>query len=357
MYDFKAPETKYKGGWLRAILNTAAFLGTAVANALNSLADKGIEMDDAKKSEDGGLIFKGKTGGGKQFKVKCVPTSGRSGLMDLYIKTEDGKKADYPHIREDQIDDKITDFIDKIWGEALEEGYKEAKDSDRTQDEEADFDIDSNRHIRVTLQRITSGSESTINTLALETNYAPYDAYEDLLEVCNDDEFCNQLTDQPTSFDIVSDDSEYSINKCNCDPNTDNTYNDLLVCMYSVVLHFQDLHWNSFGQRFMRIHTMLDDYIEKSFSDIDVIAEIALRTHQYVENPVNLVKLIEPMISETTNIDSRDAIQYTKNIIDKLLATLEFYYPNVPHEVQSILDEWINYWKTEADYKLTRMLK
>lgn len=348
---------KYKGKG-HATLNVLAFLGGILGHALEDLINNSsLEIDDVKEDKDTGEItFVAKTGSGLEILVKSIPVPQKKDLYDMYIKSKDGKhKAEYPHIKADKFDDKIVEFLEKFYdGEGLEDGFEDAKKENRTKDESADFDVDSSNHIRVSLQKIQSSSDSAIKITRIETAVNPILACEYIEDIIQDDEFYDQVSEDPTTYDIFIENDAFDIQPCGCEPNIDGTYHTILIHAYHTLFKLQAIHWNTKCKQFMRLHTMTNDYVYKQFYDIDKLAEIALQNQDWI----NMNDIIQSTDKDypVDNLDYDTALSSIEQTIKDYVAVLELYYPNVPHQVQSIFDEWIDYWKTEYDYKLQRMI-
>lgn len=349
---------KYKGLG-HAAFNVLALLGGVAGHAIADIVKKtNLDVDDIKEDEDTGEItFVAKTGSGLELLVKCIPVSQRKDLYDMYIKSKDGKhKAEYPHIKTDKFDEKIVEFLEKFYdGEGLEDGFEDAQKEDRTKDESANFDVDSSKHIRVSLKRINGCSDSAIKVVKVQTDIDPVVASEYLKDIVQDDSFYNELTEEPTTYDIIVEDDSFDVQTCDCEPEVDNTYCVILKYAYQTLFKLQNIHWNTKCKQFMRLHTMTNDYVYKQFYDIDKLAEIALQNQDYID--VNSIATDAANYSYTVgNLDYDTALDMLETAIKDYTEVLEFYYPNVPHQVQSVFDEWIDYWKTEYDYKLQRMV-
>ena len=348
---------KYKGKG-HAALNVFAFLGGILGHAFEDLINNAnLEVDNVKEDEDTGEItFVAKTGSGIELLVKCIPSAQRKDLYDMYIKSKDGKnKAEYPHIKVDDFDKKMVEFLERYYeGEGLEEGFEDAQKEGRTNDKSAEFNVDSSNKIRVSLQKINSNSNSSIKVNKIETKIQPILACEYIEDIIQDDEFYESLSEDPVTYDIVVQDDIFDVQPCDCEPNIDMTYHNILIHAYQTLFKLQTIHWNTKCRQFMRLHTMTNDYIYKQFYDIDKLAEIALQNQDWID--MNAIITCVNLKYPVHNLDYDTALGLIESTIAEYVAVLELYYSNVPHQVQSIFDEWIDFWKTEYDYKLQRMV-
>lgn len=326
-----------------------------IQRGVDWLIKNGVEIDneDIKVSEDGGIICKAKLGDGQYLKFKALPVNGKKDLFDLYIKSDNGKRKDYPHVTKDQFTEKLTEYADEFMGVSLEDTFEDLEKNGNLHDEDADFDINESKHLKLTLQKISSSDDISIQLTAVNANYNPSQALVDIQEIVDSDDVIDMLTDEPTSFDILVSDDGYDLNTTECvDCNAGLV--ELIKCSYQVYLNLQCLHWNSIGKKFMRIHTMLDEYLDYIRTMIDRLAEIYLQTNPNIMNPIYLVNGLSTSLPDG-NIEGDVAAHDASDIIMGLVDAINLYYPNVDHDIQSEFDEWIGYLKSEALYKLARM--
>lgn len=337
-------------------------LGPAVDKTIDNIIKNGINIDKVEETEETtesgeevkGFSFVATTGNNKKLLVKCVPTAGRKDMWDMYVKTKDGKKKSFPQIKQDQIDDKLLKFIEEVYGEdALDAGYKDAMEYEAAQRDAANMNIDESRRIEATFKRVTCGSDAEVHLVSVYANYSPTAAYNDLQAVIQDDEFCNGLTEDPATFEIVPMPDGLEVTPIEA-PSLNNCYEQIIMTAYRVLLDVQAIHWNVQSPQFMRIHEMTDDYISDLREQIDELAEIALQAQDCMINPISLIKQCESCVP-TGNIAGTEAANILQLSIMEYVNCLEIYYVDVPHDVQSKFDEWIAEWKKSALFKLRRI--
>ena len=293
---------------------------------------------------------------GTKFKCQCIPVEGSDGIYNMVFETKSGTSKTYESIKEDKFDETITKFIKEGLHENLQKDKqnKNQEGNNVGKDEEKTEEVNESSRIRISLRKITARSNSTIECTAVETNLVPSEAYSVISDVCSDDTFCDSLSQTSTTFDIVQVDDGYDVNPVEEAPSTIETYEALVLAAYSCLLNLQNLHWNVKGPQFMRVHTMLSDYVYKLIQDIDTLAEIGLQNSASIKSPADIVKDVVN-VCPAGNIEAPAAVGIAISVVKGYLDALELFYPNLPHEVQSVLDEWISYWKTEIDYKFARM--
>lgn len=338
--------------------------GNAITRGLTNLSEAGIEIskNQFQQTNDGGLMFMARTGAGSVIKVKCVPVPERDGYFNMYVKSKDGKKKAYPMIRTDQFDDKMLHFIENVMKEdaGLEDNYSDAQWEGRDRDYRADFDVNEgdgvneSKRIKATFRKVTSSKETRVDLVAINANYYPKQALADLQTVVGDDAFVDTLSAEPVTVVITPEENELDVQTTDAPVDTKSTCVALLYSAYTALFNLQAVHWNVSGKQFMRLHTMMDEYLEKIREQIDRIAEIALETNANIPNPVEIVKSLQ-VIAPSNNFDGQEGARYAIAAIQQFIDALELFYVNVPHEVQSEYDEWIGYWNTEAKFKLPRI--
>lgn len=334
-------------------------LSNALQNVLNNVASWADESDvtiDPKKvktTEDGGIIFQGEFGDGQRFKVKAVPIADTD-KFTMYVKSDNGKKQKYDNVTEKDFTKKLVDFAERFMdGAAVEDTYEDVKEHGNIHDSEADFDINESKHLQISLRKVVAENEIQIELMSVNANYSPSEALVDIQTIVEDDSILPDIDETPVSFDIAVTEDSYDLCECNC-VDLNSAFDHLVTAAYTVYLNLQALHWNSMGKKFMRIHTMIDDYLSYIRDMIDRLAEINLQTHDYMVNPVILAKDAIVMVSDG-NIEGDIAASEAESVILHLVDVLNLYYPNMDHDVQSEFDEWIGYLKSEALYKLRRM--
>lgn len=344
--------------WLKSFASSLGVIGPVIQKGLKALLDLGIEYEKMEKDGDNGFKFKAKTANGHVVKVKGIPVPERSNLIDLYVQSEDGTKKEFPHIRMNQIDDKLAGFIEDKWGQdSLERSLDDAKRDFDTQDSDADFDvsdIDSATHIRASIYKQPSGDQYCIMCSNVSTLMTPPVALQTLADVCNDDTFCEGLTESPQSYDICVGEDSYDVTLCEDECVPDNPYVNILSYMYEAMLNLQAIHWNIHGPQFMWIHNMIGDYIYKIMYDIDAIAEINLQSCDSIISPVEIAAKVCNRCPEGP-LTANSGKEIATACLRDMIAAFELYYMNVPHDVQSLLDGWIEYWKAEVEFKLKRI--
>ena len=340
------------------ILSLLGKLSKSFQKSVMNLVDKGLKVDDVKESSDGGIIFRAVSGKGTMIKVKGIPSSGDKNLFDIYIKSKDGKKKKYLGIKPEDIDKKITEFFDKEYGEALEYGYKDAKEDKEEHGETRDIDTsefedaNSSKKLLVKLKKSVNASETMVDLVAVNANYNASEAMNDLNQVVCSDEFVATIPNEATCFEIVPDETGYEVNRCE-EFQCGDPFACILKTGFSAMLKLQMLHWNIKGINFREVHNMIGDFVYKISYQLDNISEIAMQTRDLSPNVLELLQgeTYNNVIPESETA----AVECARIIIMNFVETMNLYYPNFDHDIQSVLDNYISDWKSEAQYKLRAM--
>lgn len=323
-----------------------------LGNGINEVVKRGIKVEESKpvdgKNYDSGIIFVATSGKGTVIKCKVVPVPERKGRFNMYIKSKDGKKAAYPSIGQDQMDDKITEFFDKFYGEAFEDADNNEDDfnmEEFNEDEDANNqsadsdDASSSSKLFMKLSKVTSGTDVHVNLESVMANYNSVSALADMTAVVNNDEFVSMLDSTPKCYQVTTVDDQLDVADTEAMPNF-NPFAELLRGYYLTVLNLDYLSTNYSDASMNR----LDPYYLSSDIRywIHNIVTIAKVSGFCTPNPIDLIQGQQGIDCQ----NSESGLCSMKSILENLLATIELYYANFSHDIQSILDDNIIQIKT-----------
>lgn len=338
-----------EAGLLGSIGNFIKKLSKSISTGLDKLSKYGYEVSDSKQSDDGGLILTVTTGGGNVFKMKCVPVEGQKDVFNYYFKAK-GK----PNFVLEEISGK--DFVKVMQKAAMkffdEDSIEDAIDKEGNDHMNEPETTAASKKLKVTLKRVTCGKTDSINLVAVYANYSPVKAMKDLQAVLSDDEFTDEISEEPTSYEVSEVDDGYDVEPAD-EVVTDGSFTELLKAAYNAYLCMQNIHWNVWGDKFMRIHEMSDNYLWRIRDVIDTIAEMGLEGGETTPHPIDLIKSLEDVGSGVVDADT--ANEAMAQVLMDLCTSLELYYPNMTHDIQSVFDNWIREFKSQAEFKLRRM--
>jgi len=209
--------------------------------------------------------------------------------------------------------------------------------------EEVD-NVNNSKHINIKLQKI-QGSED-IDILALKSNYLPGETLNDVDDIINQDEFFNQLTEEPQSFDIAIDDNGFDIEPCNefvsCPVDG---LNQLFMYGITFYRNLYILHWMAKGNDMMKTHLLSEEMYEELIKEIDTLGELLVEKTGKVLDlgfQCDYLQIKDYEFQESLNILSI----YIQTYIDYI----DLAYCNQDSDVQSVFDEWLRYWKKQLNY-------
>ena len=124
----------------------------------------------------------------------------------------------------------------------------------------------------------------------------------------------------------------------------------------SVSNDFKHIHLHSVGRNFDRLHNICEDYYDKASEQADTLAEYCLESGSGALYNLSLAaELInwKPQMEERYNFDSGTSAM--KEIISLYIKSLLLMRNDINDEsMQSVLDDYIRYWRKELMYKLKR---
>jgi len=222
-------------------------------------------------------------------------------------------------------------------------------------------DVDASRELLVTLKRVVGSREDSIELVAINANYSIEAALDTLDEVLEDEEILDLIDEEPLSlaitdldesdmFDVEQIESEEVTQDSSC------TINNILSAVSIFANNILMIHWNAKGDDFSTIHNLTDSWYWSARNDLDTIGELSVELCGSAPNPAMSLDDVA-LLQSNTEYTIDDVYVVVAAQMDSLITTLETYYVNFDHDVQSTLDNIIRYWKKERDYKVFRVLK
>lgn len=318
-------------------------ISDALINSLNKLVDWGIKISGADES-DGVYSYDITTPDGNVARVKETPVMNKDDVFHIEVKAKKGgKTVKYRNIKVEDIESTISDAVKELFEEAV-----------------AKKGANSSKKLKVTLKRVCSSREESINLTAVQANYSACEALDDLTAVLSEDEFADTITATPTSYEIVDSGDSYDVNPIDCSPEIDSLamFTSMLSAGYSLMYNIQCVHWNAKGNNFRELHETLDRYYYSMNYQIDKVAEWCVEFAGSAPHPTTLCVPVCDWGSVITNgFTLESGFDLIRNSICDYVSTLELYYCNLDHDIQSVVDEWIREWRYAANYIITRTLK
>lgn len=119
---------------------------------------------------------------------------------------------------------------------------------------------------------------------------------------------------------------------------------------------FKHIHLHSVGRNFDRLHNICEEYYEKASEQTDTLAEYCLENGTAsICNFSCAAEIINWKAQTAQQYDFKSGITAMKSIIALYVKSLLEMRESINDEsMQSVLDDFIRYWRKELMYKLRR---
>ena len=318
---------------------------------IENLPVSNIQVVDEKKDEDGTLHWRVVQGDPKDpnsrwAHVKLIPiykddqgeTAEDATHFRMLLETEDGTEFESDKIRHLQIPKQFDKFVREAFDMTVNESTKATK------------------VMCATLQRVESAEGYQIELTAITANYTVGDVMGDLEAALADEAFASTITEEPMVVQITNQGEELEVETITAMPDCRNMCQTMLSAALTLQHNVKTLHWNLAGKGFNDLHRHIDTYGWCIRDAVDVLGELCVELCGEVENPGHLVQT-EHLIPGGVPISEEDGYRTLHTAISYFVDTVELYYINFNHDVQSVLDNFIRYWKKERDYAIARRLR
>lgn len=292
-------------------------------------------------------FYKSGTGDEVAISIFDNPADSKRAAVRIEVKGKPKLKLEKANVAKSTIEKLITKFMDDN-GLGSNEG-----------------EVNSSKKVKVTLKRVTSGTEDTIHLTAINANYNIVLAMDAVDEVLEDEEFTDQIGEDPVSFEITeSEDGEaYNVDEINNeDVDASVAYEELFRTALHIYHDLQAIHWGAKGLRMWELHNYSENLIWTYRSRIDTLAELMVERTGKIPHPS--MYCCSQQSDEDSNISERlvegftfeEGMKYIRDEVHNWIDALEGYYVNLDRDIQGMVDEWIRSDKHEADYLLDRQL-
>ena len=116
------------------------------------------------------------------------------------------------------------------------------------------------------------------------------------------------------------------------------------------------IHWNAKGDKSEELHRIAENFIYTLRSHIDTLGELAVERCGSVPSPISIMRELSDDCNTLSGFDFDGGIQIIQGAITNYVASLETFYCNQTHDVQSVLDNWIRDLNSQKEYFLQRRL-
>ena len=119
------------------------------------------------------------------------------------------------------------------------------------------------------------------------------------------------------------------------------------------------IHFHAVGNKFDRLHSIVNEYYEKSNADSDLFGEWAMEYGEEIQNPSDAAKLLDAIVENDNQYNWENGIKaisdWIQQYIEEMSTVRKSKYAS--DDIKSELDTIIRYWKKENDYKNEARLK
>ena len=362
-----------QAGLLKDILNMIAKVSDNLFAWLNGSDNKDVKVDNVKKVKESN---KSDT---FEFKVTLTQNSDKSNtspfpyriILELPkfaeatsgktdINTRQKKYADVPctvtvyaGMESNAPHSSRQNVLGKDFWNVSKEMLFDLLDNDTKQA----FGIKGSKRMKVTLQRVVSSQETSIDLCAITADYALSEAYSDLDSLLTSNEFTDSITEDPVSFEIVDSGDDFNITPCDISVVETAAYgiSQLLCACIQFQMDIQILRWYSAYNRELFETTGSLSWDASSWTD-----KLGL---WYIEMTDTVFKVPDgcpsrPLeLSDDSDIDPAfEIVSAISNSICAFLNVLENVYIDLPHDMQNELDFLIRRLKETQDMQLRRAM-
>ena len=119
------------------------------------------------------------------------------------------------------------------------------------------------------------------------------------------------------------------------------------------------IHFHAVGNKFDRLHSIANEYYEKSNEDSDLFGEWAMEYGEEIQNPSDAAKLLDVIVENDNQYNWENGIKAISDWIQQYIEEMSTVRKSkyAYDDVKSELDTIIRYWKKENDYKNEARLK
>lgn len=283
------------------------------------------------------------------WKEKVVNEDEIESAVNAFISSQISSKGlgilKDPHIKESTsqfwiIDEKPATFDND--GNIQMESSDDSQDASQSSDEDMnDQEGDDNvqeasaaKKIRCNLRKISGSSE--IELSEIQTNCSPKDTWFLIEQVADCPESCSLISQDGTCFEILDDGCE-DIDVQVVD--TVDTSKTLSVLFDYSIGFMSNLYAVKFGCIDKDVNNIIDNVWWISKDITDNLGKFMIREESCYPNP-GIARI--NAIDNSNGFNKQSGLLALDSIISGMIDMLDIYYVNVPHEIQSVFDSWIN---------------
>lgn len=338
------------------MLDALKVMMVGLGKAFNDFTKYGIKLGKIVE-EDGIRKMPLTTKDNKQFQIKWKHTSPSKMKVMVTDGKDSLKRANIPATEdtwENQLKNAVEDMLDEGWGISWKDTEFHDDNEYVTVDENGNI-INECKKMSVTLQRVCSATEDSINLVRVYGNYNEKDMQSDIETLLDNEDMLSQITEEPVSFEVTDDGDELDVNPVEMSETEciSVSLTNILSCAFKTLHNLQAIHWNAKGDKFEEIHRGSDSCIWNIRSQIDTLAELCVELTGSVSHPALLCST-DSSLNTQSGFEGQEALQMIHSDMSEYIYCLEFYLPNFKDDVQNMMNMWIRDMRHMMDYQLGR---
>jgi hypothetical protein len=276
--------------------------------------------------------------------VEFERISDDAGEMRVYININDSYKKN-PVVYKDIPYDISNEDLDSFYKDAMKKLIKTLDDDDK-----GAFGIKTSREIQARLHKVVGKRETSIKLTGIKANFNISEANAIFADILDNDDFIEQLPEEPTDFEIVDIGDEYeisSIDQAQIDFMNEG-FRTILCAAIKFNMAMQILHWQTYNDE--KLFTITNDMLWQSQ---DCMNQFGMWVIEF-DNEVTSAMISESCLSSFTAIETYEGPigAEIKGAISEFVDTLNFEWPNFPHDIQNELDSRIRRMNETVDLGL-----
>lgn len=315
------------------------------------------------KFEDGqerGKFYAVKTPEDNVLHVKWELPEPDSTNYDVSILSKSGQKYQAKNVPENKLLECINKFCEEYLDETLFEEDEDSmeedefdKEFDDSEDDESEVaeevtdevveestSIKSSNIIQAKFSHIRGSQELTIDKIYC--NYDPYQASQDLMVVVESDEFFDSMpTKDECVYQFTQDGNDIIIDEIN---ESDMQELDLTSILYeiiqSLIICKIQLKNIEFIDSSMRDMVASNDYSYQLHNQLNTLCDMFNNTPSIHIERDRLINCFKETLSQAdwgSLLNNASA----EDIVEAYCCTLDLFYPNLPHELQPLVNDWL----------------
>lgn len=319
---------------------------SSIFNLMDKVADsigweaKG-EAEEVTVSGRKGMKREYEAGDSGSVVITTFPIDGEQDLFDVKFEvnaTLEGRtikgQEEHKKVKESQIDGLLEKFAEK-------HGFNK---------------IQSSSSLRITLQRVTAGNQSTINLTAICADEYVSNLMNAVDELVANDDFVSNICEKPTTFVIKEDEDSFDVQEQAEPISCCDVLLKLIFKQQALLNSLKTIHWGAKGEDFFTLHNHVESLYNSIMWHLDTMGEYMVEKFDAIPD-LNGGCYCKHVQETSNGFDLRQGFEALNDLIEKYICELECFYMVAEHDMQSILDNFIRDMKKEKDYFVKRILE